>query len=157
MFFETGFLGTKAPFYIDFITIYFAFLPFLLAYSISLAVKKELKKHFLSQAIILAITLIIVVIFEIGIRVSGGFLEYSQHTSVSYNFMLIFLIIHIIIAIGSVSGWLYLFISSYKSYKKNHFSKIVGTKHKKIGKAIFLSLTISSIMGICMYLFLFVF
>lgn len=157
MFLEAGFLGTKAPFYIDIITIYFAFLPFLLAYSIYFAVKKELKKHFISQTIILAITLIIVVIFEIGIRISGGFLEYSQDSSLSYNFMLIFLIIHIIIAIGSVAGWLYLFISSYKSYKKSGFKQIVGSKHKKIGKAIFLSLSISSIMGVCMYFFLFVY
>lgn len=157
MLFQSGFLGTKAPFYIDFITVYFTFLPFLLAYSIYLASKKELKKHFISQTIILAITLIIVVIFEIGIRISGGFIEYSANSSVSYDFMLVFLIIHIIIAIASVGGWLYLFISSYKSYKKNGFTKINGSNHKKIGKAIFISLSISSIMGVCMYLFLFVY
>jgi hypothetical protein len=48
----------------------------------------------------------------------------------------------------------FLFISSYKDYKNNSFD---GKKHKKIGKAIFVALTISSIMGICIYTFLFVF
>ena len=143
--------------YMDLVTIYFALLPFFLAFSIYYAIKKDYKRHFSSQFVLLIVTLLVVVIFEIGIRISGGFLEYSKNTSISYNFMLIFLIIHIIIAIASISGWLYLFITSYKAYKKDKFKTIQNTKHKKIGKAIFLSLTISSYMGVCIYLFLFVF
>ena len=143
--------------YMDLITIYFVLLPFLLAFSIYYAIKKEYKKHFFSQSLTLGFTLFIVIIFEIGIRVSGGFIEYSKDTNISYNFMLIFLIIHIIIAIASISGWLYLFIASFIAYKKDEFKTIQNTKHKKIGKAIFLSLTISSYMGVCIYLFLFVF
>lgn len=143
--------------YMDLITIYFALLPFLLAFSIYYAVKKDYKKHFSSQAIILSITLFVVIIFEVGIRVSGGFLEYSKDTSVSYTFMLTFLIIHIIIAIASISGWLYLFITSYIAYKKDRYKTIQSTKHKRMGKAIFFSLTLSSFMGVCIYLFLFLF
>lgn len=154
MVFEKGFLGTNAPIYLDITTIYFAILPFLLAFSIYFAIKKEYEKHFFSQAIILGLTLIIVVIFEICIRISGGFLEYSKYSNISFDFMLVFLTIHILIAIAAVGGWLFLFISSYKDYK-NHL--LDGKKHKKIGKAIFTALTISSIMGVFIYLFLFVF
>jgi putative membrane protein len=154
MVFEKGFLGTSAPIYLDITTIYFAILPFLLAFSIYFAIKKEYKKHFFSQAIILGLTLIIVIIFEICIRISGGFLEYSRYSNISFEFMLVFLTIHILIAIAAIGGWLFLFISSYKDYKNNSFN---GNKHKKIGKAIFFALTISSIMGVFMYLFLFVF
>jgi putative membrane protein len=68
--------------------------------------------------------------------------------------MLIFLIIHILIAIAAIGGWLFLFISSYKQYKNNTLN---ATQHKKIGKAIFIALSISSIMGVCIYFFLFVF
>ena len=66
------------------------------------AVKKEYKKHFISQAIILGTTLTIVVIFEIGIRISGGFLEYSKYSNISFDFMLVFLSVHILIAIAAV-------------------------------------------------------
>ena len=154
MFFTKGFLGTNAPFYLDLVTVYFAILPFLLAFSIFLAVKKEYKKHFISQAIILFVTLLIVVFFEIGVRISGGFLEYSKYSDVPFDFMVIFLAIHIQIAIIAIAGWIYLFVSSYKNYKNN---LLQTTKHKRVGKAIFVALTISSIMGICIYLFLFVF
>ena len=153
MFFSNGFLGTSAPFYIDFITVYFGLLPFLLAFSIVLAVKKNYKAHFISQSIILITTLLIVAVFEIGIRISGGFLEYSKSSNISFDFMVIFLIIHILIAIVAVSGWLFFFISSYKNYKNNCLDL---KKHKKMGKAIFLALSISCVMGIFIYLFLFV-
>ena len=93
-------------------------------------------------------------IFEIGVRIDGGFLEYSKNSNISYDFLLTFLIIHILIAIFAVGGWLYLFISTYKAYKNNSLDT---KKHKKIGKAIFIALTISSIMGIFIYLFLFYF
>ena len=154
MFFSKGFLGTDAPLYMDIATIYFAILPFLLAFSIFYAVKKQYKKHFISQFIILSTTLYIVVLFEIGLRISGGFMEYSKYSNISFDFMLVFLIIHIFIAIAAIAGWIFLFISSYKQYKRNELD---GAKHKKIGKAIFAALTITSVMGIFMYLFLFVF
>ena len=154
MLFSKGFLGTSAPFYLDLATVYFAILPFLLAISIFFAIKKHYKKHFISQAVILGVTLFIVVIFEIGIRISGGFIEYSKYSNISYDFMLFFLIIHILIAIAAVAGWLFLFISSYKQYKSNTLNV---TSHKKIGKAIFTALSISSIMGVCIYFFLFIF
>lgn len=157
MFSQLGFLGTRAPMYMDLVTIYFALLPFFLALSIYYAVKKNYKKHFSSQVLLLSITLLVIIIFEIGIRISGGFIEYSKDTNISYTFMLVFLIIHIIIAIASIAGWLYLFTTSLKAYKKDKFKTIQNTKHKKIGKAIFLFLTISSYMGVCIYLFLFVF
>ena len=81
-------------------------------------------------------------------------MEYSKYSNISFDFMLVFLIIHIFIAIAAIAGWIFLFISSYKQYKRNELD---GVKHKKIGKAIFAALTITSIMGIFMYLFLFVF
>ena len=156
MFTTQGFLGTKALLFMDVVTIYFALLPFLLVYSISYAVKKEYKKHFISQSIILVLTLVLVLVFEIGVRLTGGFIEYAKESSVSYDFLLIFLIIHIVIAILAVAGWLYLFVSSYKEYKQNGYTNFVNTKHRKIAKAIFASLTLTSIMGVSIYVFLFV-
>lgn len=156
MFTATGFLGTKALLFMDVVTIYFALLPFLLFYSIKQAINKKYKQHFASQALILAITLVIVLVFEVGVRLTGGFIEYAKYSSLSYDFLLIFLIIHIIIAILAVAGWLYLFISSYKEYKTNGFTNFKNTKHKKIANAIFTSLTLTSIMGIFIYVFLFI-
>ncbi|MGA1932397.1 DUF420 domain-containing protein [Arcobacter sp. YIC-464] len=156
MFTAQGFLGTKALLFMDVVTIYFGLLPFLLAYSIKLAINQKYKLHFLWQTIILAITLVMVLIFEIGVRFTGGFIEYAKDSTLSYDFLILFLLVHIVIAIFAVAGWLYLYISSYKLYKKSGFKEFSTSKHKKIGKAIFASLTLTSIMGISIYIFLFV-
>lgn len=156
MFTTAGFLGTKALLFMDIITIYFAILPFLLFYSITFAIRKEYKKHFISQGIILCVTIIFVLIFEVGVRLSGGFIEYVQNNTLSYNFLLSFLIVHIVIAIFAFLAWVYLFISSYKMYKENKFKSIKNTKHKRMGKIVFFFLCLTSLMGVLIYIFLFV-
>lgn len=153
MFFEPGFLGTKALMYMDIVTLYFAILPFLLGFSIYQAIRGNIKLHFQSQFIILAITIIMVLIFEIGVRLSGGFMEYAKHSSLSFVFLLIFLLIHIFIALMAVGGWIYLIISTYKSYQNGILEN--SEKHRKMGKWIFSALTVTSIMGCSIYLFLF--
>lgn len=153
MFFEPGFLGTKALMYMDIVTLYFAVLPFLLAFSIYQAVRGNIRFHYQSQFLILAVTIIMVLIFEIGVRFTGGFAEYSKQSPISYDFLLLFLIIHILIALMAVGGWIYLIISSYKSYQNNILEN--SSKHRKIGKWIFAALTLTSIMGCLIYLFLF--
>lgn len=157
MLFNPGFLGTPAPLYMDFVTIYFAIFPILMAFSVFLAIKRRFKQHFISQAILLLITITITTIFEIGLRISGGFLEYSKQSDVSYDFMLTFLVIHIVIAVISLIAWIYLFVTSYIAYKANNIDTIINSNHKKMGKLIFLGLSISSLMGVFIYLFLFIF
>lgn len=153
MFFEPGFLATRAPMYMDIVTLYFALFPFLLGASIFLAIRGKINMHYLSQMTILAVTLIMIIIFEIGVRMSGGFREYVQLSSVSYDFLLLFLAVHIFIAIMAVGGWIYLVITSYRTYLE--FGKEAMTKHPKMGRWIFAALTLTSIMGCSMYGFLF--
>lgn len=154
MFFESGFLGTRALMYMDIVTLYFAILPFLLGFSIYQAIRNNIKLHYQSQFFILAMTIVMVLIFEIGVRLSGGFVEYAKQSPLSYDFLLLFLVIHILIALMAVGGWIYLIISTYKSYQNGTIEN--STKHRKIGKWIFGALTLTSLMGCSIYLFLFV-
>ena len=118
MFLEPGFLGTRALFFMDMVTFYFAILPFLLAISIRQAVIGNIPLHFRSQMVILFLTIVMVIIFELGVRISGGFIEYIKFSAISYDFFLIYLAVHILVALMSVGGWIYLMITSYKTYTK---------------------------------------
>lgn len=153
MFFEPGFLGTRALMYMDVVTLYFAILPFLLTFSIYQAIRGNIKLHYQSQFIILAVTIVMVLIFEIGVRLTGGFVEYAKQSPLSYDFLLLFLVVHIFIALMAVGGWIYLIISTYKSYQNGILEHSV--KHRKMGRWIFSALTVTSIMGCSIYLFLF--
>jgi putative membrane protein len=151
--FGSGFLGTAAPFYMDFITLFFALLPLLMFLSIRFAVKKEYNKHYLSQLILFAVTLVVVVIFEVGVRVSDGFVEFMKNAHVAYGFMLTYLIVHVSIALASVVLWSALLYSAVKSYKLENNG--VSSSHKKVGKLVFLGLTLTSWMGVGIYYLLF--
>lgn len=151
--FELGFLGTRAAFYMDLVTLYFAILPFLLAFSIRQAVIGNIPLHYKSQIVILILTVVMVLIFEIGVRISGGFVEYVKMSPISYDFLVFFLIIHILIAFLAVAGWIYLIITSYKTYQKEGIAGM--SKHRRMGKWTFASLTLTSIMGCSIYVFLF--
>jgi putative membrane protein len=105
------------------------FLPAMLYISINFARKKEIKKHIISQSLILAISLVFILYFELMVR--------------------------IVIAIVAVGGWLFLFIKSLKEYKQKDF-KTFSFNHKKIGQAIFIALSVSVLMGTIIYLALFI-
>jgi putative membrane protein len=145
----------KAPIYMDIMAIYFAILPILFAFSVFLAVKKKYKLHFQTQTLLLASSLIVILYFEINVRLYGGFVKYSDNSSLSFEFLLVYLIIHIIIATTSLGGWLYLYIISLKEYKNSGIKSFKSSKHKKIGKAIFYSMSLSSYMGVLLYVLIF--
>ncbi len=154
--FGQGFLGTSALLYMDVATLFFAFMPFLLVLSIRFAIAKQYKKHFMSQIVILLLTLIVVTIFEIGVRVSGGFLEFSKSSSLPFAFLVTFLVVHIIIAIAAVAGWIYMIVVSYLGYRREGENATIFKQHKKMGRWIFAALTLTSLMGCIIYIFLFV-
>jgi len=154
MFLEPGFLGTRALFFMDLVTLYFAILPFLLGLSIRQAVIGNITWHYRSQIVILFLTIVMVIIFELGVRISGGFIEYIKFSSISYDFFLIYLAVHIFVALMSVGGWIYLIITSYKTYKKQGLEGM--KQHRRMGKWIFGAITLTSVMGWSIYLFLFV-
>ena len=153
--FEAGFLGTNALMYMDIITIYFGLLPVLMGIAIYMAIKKRYKLHYKMQLSIFALTLIVVAIFEVGVRISGGFSAFMEHSNANYSYMLIFLVIHVLVAILSVVLYSTLIYSSTQQYifKKEPFS----INHKKMGQVVFFGMTITSIMGILIYYFLFMY
>lgn len=153
MFFEPGFLGTRAVFFMDLVTLYFAILPFLLGISIRQAVIGNISMHYRSQMVILGLTVVMVIIFELGVRITGGFMEYVKLSPISYDFLLIFLAVHIFVALMAVGGWIYLIITSYRTYIQQ--GKEGMGKHRRLGKWIFAALTLTSVMGCSIYLFLF--
>lgn len=147
--FETGFLGTRAPFFMDFVTLIVAVLPLLMMFVISLAVKKQYKAHAILQIVLFVVSVVVFSYFEMGVRVGGGFNTFMDGSSVSHNYAFIVLVTHIIIAVSTLFVWVFTL-----SRVKTHLDK--GT-HKKYGKYTFFGVTLTSLSGIWVYLLLFVY
>jgi putative membrane protein len=137
------------------VTIYFALLPILIAIAVNFARKKDLEKHYKMQVAVFVLTLVMVGIFEIGVRLSGGFESFMKTSNADYTYMLILLIVHIIIAVVSFVGYAILIYSAVKEYKLG--KEPIVKSHKKFGILVTIGLAITSFLGVCIYYFLFIY
>ena len=150
---EKGFFFTEAPLFLDIATVYFLLLPFLLFVSIGYAIRGNYKKHINSQIAIFIVSMIMVIIFEVGMRMKGGFFVLMEQSKFSYTPLLIFLMIHISIATMTILSWIYLIFTSYISYKKGE----LVAHHAKLAKLTVGGICITSTMGVIIYAAIFVF
>ncbi len=155
--FEAGFLGTRAPLYMDLVTIFFGLLPFLVGYAIYLAVKGEYRSHFKWQATLFLITMVMVVIFEAGVRFGGGFNDFMEGSSLPYGGVLTYLLVHILIALVTVVVWGLTVYKSMKVFVHEGADAPYFQIHKKKAKWLFAGIVVTSLMGCSMYPILFVF
>ena len=153
--FEVGFLGTRSPLFMDILTLYFALVPFLVGSSIYLAVKRRVLWHIYSQNAIFMMTLVMVVFFEIGVRVDGGFNAYMQESSFSYEAVLLYLLFHILFALVTMIAWGITIYSSYKAFRTEGIHTSYFKKHRKRVRWVFLAIVINSLLGVSMYPILF--
>ena len=147
--FQAGFLGTRAPLFMDVVTLIVALLPLLVLGAISFAIKKQYKAHAISQIVIFIVSVVVLTYFEIGVRVGGGFDAFIEGTSVSHNYALIVLLVHITIAVVTLFLWILTLLRTKKHLREN--------KHKKIARATFTGIVLTSLSGIWVYLLLFVY
>ncbi len=146
---KTGFFGTKAPLFMDEVTLLVALLPFLLYVAIKLAQKKHYKTHALMQIALYTFSLITVFYFEYGVRVYGGFEVFAQNSSVAHNYLFAVLLLHIAIAVSTTLFWSFTIFAAKKELQKH--------KHKRDGMITFVLVTLTSLTGIWVYLLLFLF
>jgi len=154
--FELGFLGTRAPLFMDVVTLFFAAVPFLVAYSIYFARKGKYRLHITSQIAIFTVSMLMVVLFEIGVRIDGGFNAYMHESSISYNGALLYLVIHILFALVTLVAWGITIYSSYKVFREEGVRSDYFSRHKKRARLVFLAITINAVMGTMMYPILFI-
>ena len=155
--FETGFLGTRAPIFMDFVMIMVALLPLLALGAIFLAKLKNYKLHALSQSIIFIVSVIVVSYFEYGVRVGGGFEKFMEGSNTSHNYALYVLLFHIAIAIISLVIWIRTIWKARKSSKLGMLPGIDSLTHKKHGQLTFIGIFLTAFTGIWVYVILFVY
>ena len=156
--FQPGFLGTKAPFFMDFVTLIVALQPLLVGMAIAFARKKNYSLHAVSQITIYIVSLVVVGYFEYGVRLGGGYEAFVQNTHVSHDYLFVVLVIHIIIALLTLGIWTSTLVRAYKESKRGGILPGVGSEaHRRAGMRTAVGITLTSLTGIWVYLLLFVF
>ena len=147
--FGEGFLGTRAPIFMDVVTLIVAILPLLVAGAIYLAKTKRYKAHAFTQIFIFAFSVIVLGYFETGVRMIGGFDFFMKESGVSHSYAFIVLIFHIVISLITLIIWATTLFMAKKQVQLN--------KHRKAGLATFVGVVLTSLTGIWVYFLMFVY
>lgn len=154
--FQTGFLGTRAPFFMDFVMIMVALLPLLVAVAISFAKKKNYNLHAVTQTILYVVAVIVVGYFEYGVRAGGGYEGFIKGSSVSHNYAFYVLIFHIVIAVIGFAIWTHTLVTARRNSKTNALPGLYSASHKKAGRRAFVWIVLTAITGVWVYVLLFI-
>jgi putative membrane protein len=147
--FEAGFFGTRAPIFMDVVTLIVALLPLLVAGAIYLAKSKRYKAHAYAQIFIFAFSVIVLGYFETGVRMVGGFDSFMKDSGVSHNYAVIVLIFHIAISVVTLIIWATTLFMAKK--------QVQLSKHRKAGLMTFTGVVMTSLTGIWVYFLMFVY
>jgi len=155
--FESGFLGTRAPLFMDIVSVIVFFLPFLILGAISLAKKGNYGAHESVQKLLFWISVIVVGFFEFGVRMEGGYKNLMEGSSVSHDYLVYVLIFHIIISVITLILWVMTLYYAKRYKKQSALPGIYSDTHKKDGIRTFVGILLTMLTGAWVYALLFVF
>lgn len=149
-----GFLGTRADVLMDVAIIVFTALPFVLIFGIRYARHRHFMKHRRFQTAAALLVLLLLVLFELDIRLCGGSQAFISKSSFSAGFVRTFLICHVAIALLTGASWLALIVRS----RARFLGSLPGTfsaRHRWWGWLTFVGVCLLSSSGFALYMLLF--
>jgi len=155
--FQAGFLGTRAPLFMDIVSVIVAVLPFLILGAISLAKKGNYRAHESVQKLLFWISVIVVGFFEYGVRMEGGYKNLMEGSSVSHDYLLYVLIFHIIISVITLFLWIMTLYYAKRYKRQSTLPGLYSKPHKKDGQRTFIGIVLTMLTGAWVYALLFVF
>lgn len=155
--FQTGFLGTRAPLFMDIVSVIVAVLPFLIYGAIMLAKKKNYRAHENVQSFLFVISVIVVGFFEYGVRMEGGYKNLMEGSSVSHDYLLYVLVFHIMISVSTLIIWTKTLYFAKRAKKQSKLPGLYAQAHKKDGQWTFIGILLTMLTGAWVYMLLFVF
>ncbi len=155
--FQPGFLGTRAPLFMDIVSVIVAALPFLIYGAIMLAKKKNYRAHASVQQLLFIVSVIVVGFFEYGVRMEGGYKNLMEGSSVSHDYLLYVLIFHIMISVITLILWVKTLYYAKRDQKQSTLPGLYSESHKKDGQRTFIGIILTMLTGAWVYMLLFVF
>jgi putative membrane protein len=154
--FEAGFLGTRAPLFMDIIVLVVGLLPFLISFSIWFSTKRMYKLHQFLQTVLFLATIIVLIYFKYGMHEAGGFDFFIKGSSINSSAAFYFLIFHIIIASITLIMWFIMIRFSIADRRRRGLPGLYSRDHKKSGKRLAFAILMTSITGVIVYWMLFI-
>ncbi len=149
--FPPGFLGTRADLLTDLITVGYWIIPLVLYLSSTWARRGDHRLHRNVQCVCLALLTVILVLFEVNIRMRGGsealFISSSFAQTPLLRFILLF---HLAIAVSSYLAWIALTVVSWRKFESDLPGRF-SINHRKVGLLVIGGNVATAITGVMLY------
>jgi len=155
--FQLGFLGTKAPFFMDIVMIFMILLPFLVILSIWLTIKEYYTVHSNIQRLLFLTTITLFGYSIYNIYFVIGFDYYLQNSSINSTITLYLLILYMVVEIITTIIWYYTIKFAIADSQRRALPGLYSTSHGKSGKVSMFFIILSSLLYIFLYIVLFIF
>jgi uncharacterized membrane protein YozB (DUF420 family) len=152
-----GFLGTDAPFMMDFVVVALVAVVPALAFSIASVKSGKVERHKKMQIGLAIILLIVVTLFELEIRLADGIFNLMQNSIYhgSSKFQIV-LNIHLVFAVTTPFLWGWTIYSGLKNYTDGKFKEGYAKKHIFLGRISIIDLLLTSATGLLVYYMAFI-
>ena len=155
--FQQGFLGTRAPLFMDIVFIIVLLLPFFVYGAILLAKKEKYRAHETVQKLLFFISVTVVLFFEYGVRMEGGYISLMEGSSVSHNYLLYVLIFHIIVSTLTLLLWSYTLYAALRYRRSKALPGLYSPAHRQDGLRTIVGIVLTTLTGAWVYALLFIF
>jgi putative membrane protein len=149
--FNIGFLGTRAPYYMDGIIVYLLLLPIFILFSISLASNREYALHRFTQKLLFLLTSIALFSFNYGIHIIESFDALVALSSTEYNYAFSLLIIQTVLSIFMLVLWLSTLLFAISDRRRRALPGFYSRSHKISGRRLFMIIIASILFIIYFY------
>ena len=149
--FNIGFLGTRAPYYMDGIIVYLLLLPILIVFSISFASSRQYGLHRFMQTVLFLLTLVAVVSFNYGIHMVEDFDKLLAINSVGYNQAFYLLIFQTILSMIMLVLWLSTLLFAISDRRRRALPGFYSRSHKTSGRRLFVVIILAILSILCFY------
>jgi len=155
-FFELGFLSTRATYYMDGIVVYFLLLPFLVGFSIFLAIQRSYKLHRFTQALFFMLTTVALALFHYGIHMIEDFEALMSISSVSYVYGYSLLIVQTVLSAVTLILWLSTRLFAIEDRRRKGLPGLYSHSHKRSGRKVFLAIFLTTLSTTYLYWVLYI-
>jgi len=147
-----GFLGTRADLITDVVVVGFIAIPPLLWWSAQRARRGDHRLHRAVQSATLAVLTVLLVLFELNIRLRGESVFLSADASAALR---VSLYVHLAIAVGTFLVWTALVLVSWPRLGKVLPGRFSAT-HRRLGQAVIAGTVLTALTGAGLYIAAFV-
>ncbi len=149
-----GFLGYDTSLMLDVVVVSLVVVMPLLGLSLGLVrVRKNYRLHKRLQVLLGAILLVAVTLFEIDMRLRGGFWQMSRNHSIGMH---VLLYVHLFFAVSTVGLWAITLGLAHRRFGRGPLPGDHSRLHRRLGWLSTLDITATSVTGLLVYYYGFV-